>query len=51
MARYYASAENKENTACFLDFQLIKLSPKDTQKSKTDLRKSGQEAQSLSQKA
>lgn len=50
-ARYSASANERDTVACFLDFQLIKESPIKTQKLVTDLRVSGQAAQSESLKA
>ena len=49
MALYSASAEDRETVACFLDFQEIRESPRKMQNPVTDLRESGQPAQSASQ--
>lgn len=47
-ALYSASADDLDTTTCFFDFQLIKESPMNTQKSVIDLQVSGHEAQSES---
>ena len=51
MALYSASAEDNDTVGCFLDFQLIGLSPSKTKYPLTDLLESGHVAQSESQYA
>ena len=48
---YLASADDNEIVSCFLDFQLIGLSPSKTKYPLTDLLESGHVAQSESQYA
>lgn len=48
---YLASADDLDTMCCFLDFQEINESPKNTQKPETECRVSGQMAQSESEKA
>lgn len=49
MARYSASADERETTDCFFDFQEIKDEPRNMQKPETERLVSGQDAQSESQ--
>lgn len=49
MKRYYASAEGNDTVCCFLDFQDIKLSPRNMTKPLTNFLEFGQAAQSESQ--
>lgn len=51
MARYSASAEERETVVCFFDFHEINESPRKMQKPVTDLLVSAQPAQSQSVKA
>lgn len=50
-ARYSASADERDTVACFLDFQLTREAPRNTQKLVMERRVSGQEPQSESTKA
>lgn len=47
-ARYLASVEERETVGCFLDFRDMRESPMNRQLPVTDLRESGQAAQSES---
>lgn len=51
IARYSASAEEREMVDCFLDFQETKASPRKIQKPVVDFQESGQAVQSASEKA